>query len=294
VSVDSDDREGLPWSWKVPALESGDQPAMLYEPGNWGDVLKGSWAVLIVEAQAKAQCRRVLRYLDPYAGSPTYPLTAASAQRLSWLGAGRFLDAQALWLEIGRLASTALLVRAAGAACGLEVRLEVFDSDPQRRAAWCEQPGVRVLEAANGEAVLRAADADMVLVDPYDFLDRWPEILPLAVQAAQGGAVLIYLYNKSPRGSGHARNYKRLRDAIERTAPSGVLIGRVPSDVVLPRAFHEVILLAPPGLAESVRPELLRTTKRLACKLSTTGAFEDAGASPKDRGSTGGPRRQRR
>lgn len=61
------------WHWKVPGLEDERQPGLLYEPGNWGDVLKGTWAAVTAGVLAAAiEDHRPLRYLDPFAGMPTY------------------------------------------------------------------------------------------------------------------------------------------------------------------------------------------------------------------------------
>ena len=85
--------------------------------------------------------------------------------------------------------------------------------------------------------------------------------------------MLVYIYNRAPRGGEPVRNYDRFRRELDE-AGSGYVIGRVASDIVLPRAFHEMLLLAPEGVTAPLEEELGRATRQLACKMSTTGCFE--------------------
>ena len=137
-------------------------------------------------------------------------------------------------------------------------------------------PGAEALQISSGEEALHSTDADFVLVDPYDFLAAWKETLPALLSLAQTSAVLVYIYNRSPRGGEPVRNYDRFRRELD-GAGSGYVIGRVASDIVLPRAFHEMLLLAPEGVAAPLEDELGRATRQLACKMSTTGCFEQRG-----------------
>src|SRR5262245_14809337 len=73
------------WRWRVPEQAANKDLRLLYEPGNWGDILKGLWAVLAARAIIQARGRNELRYFDPFAGSPTYPLVEASRRRLEAL-----------------------------------------------------------------------------------------------------------------------------------------------------------------------------------------------------------------
>ncbi len=265
------------WSWKVADPAANRDLGLLYEPGNWGDVIKGSWAEHVARqlaASAAKSGRSEVRYLDPFAGAPTYPLLESVVSRLEWFGSGSFLDAQDPWLREGRLASTGLLVRHAILEVGVTPNVSVFDIDDSRRDAWSKIDGVEVLDAASGIDVIDGARADLILIDPYDFFVDWRPYISSVLDAARRALVLVYLYNKSPRGGGHHRSYLQLRDEIATANDVTLLVGRVPSDAVLPRAFHEVILLGPDGLVAPFRTELSRMTRRLACKLGTTGAFE--------------------
>jgi len=269
------------WTWKVADSAANPGLGLRYEPGNWGDVLKGTWATIVAPAVAVHSSARdraqPLRYLDPFAGAPTYPLLETVVSRLVWLGSSAFIDAQRTWLERGELASTGLLVDAALARARVVATLDVFDLDPARRAAWVDVPRARVLPVDDGLAALEstvALDADLVLIDPYDFFTDWRRTLAALSCAATRATLLVYLYNKSPRGAAVHREYRRLRAALALPAGTELLVGRVPSDAVLPRAFHEMWLVAEPALIDRVRSELSRATRRLACKLSTAGAFE--------------------
>jgi hypothetical protein len=223
---------------------------------------------------------RALRYLDPFAGAPEYSLLSAAAARLGAAppAAARFLELQGPWLRRGRLASTASLVLAAAALAGRRVEAAVYDLDPARREAWRLHP-VRVLEHASGEEALDlAAPPDLLLLDPYDLFDAWGSQLKRALLAARGAPVLAYLYNKAPRGGGYVRQYEQLRKGIAalqaRGDPARLLVGRIPTDAVLPRAWHEVLLLGPPALLDPLAPELAGLTRELAAWLGAQGAFE--------------------
>lgn len=279
--TDELDDSSTRWSWRIPDAGKNAELNLLYEPGNWGDVLKGLWAVRVAgELCATLPAGQALRYLDPFAGAPEYPLVPAAAARLRGLppcGAS-FLALQEPWLRRGRLASTASLVLAAAAAGGRQVDACVFDLDPGRREAWRALP-VRAPAHASGEETLDlAAPPDLVLLDPYDLFDAWGSLLKRALLAARGATVLAYLYNKAPRGGGYARQYDQLRKGLSgllaRGDPARLLVGRIPADAVLPRAWHELLLIGPPPLIAAVAPELERTARELSGWLGAQGAFE--------------------
>ena len=272
--MDGSDQEQRAWSWRVEERSDNKALGLLYEPGNWGDVLKGTWAILLARALARQTTDTPFHYLDPFAGSATYPLTASAASRLEWLGSGPFVIEQARWLAKNELASTGLLVREAALSSAAEVTLEVFDTDPRRLESWKDTPGAQIASASGGEDLLKGGStANLVLVDPYDLFDRWRELSPSIVDVARSSWVLLYLYNKSPRGAGYRRNYRDFRERLKSAAGEAIL-GRVPSDLFLPRAYHEVVLIGPSTLPEELSRDLLRATKNLACKMSTTGSFE--------------------
>lgn len=273
---DSSRKERAGWSWKVEETAQNPGLGLLYEPGNWGDVLKGTWAVEITRelVRSRPPSSGPLRVLDPFAGAPTYPLTDSAARRLEWLGASTFVESQRSWIESGELASTGLLVRTTALACGRPIRVDVFDTAADRLETWAAIPEARRLTVASGEAALRTDDVDLILVDPYDLFDRWPEILPLACAAARKARVLLYLYNRAPRGGGHWRNYGALRRRLDDCGCGAALLGRLPSDLLVPRGFHEVVLLGPSAPSEELQETLRSSCEYLATRLATAGSFE--------------------
>lgn len=269
---------GNDWAWRVASPEQNEELGLLYEPGNWGDILKGTWAGIIISQLPVEQDRgKRLDYLDPWCGAPEYPLLEGAARRLEWLGSCAFIDSQRDWLRQGKVASTGRLVLEGAKARGLDVRMKVFDSDPGRLGKWDEVPGTEALCVSSGEQALADAQADLVLVDPYDYLASWEETLPLLVTLAESSAILVYIYNRSPRGGEPTRNYGRFRQELDRRG-CGYLSGRIASDIVLPRAFHEMLLLAPGSIISAMENELGKATGELACRMSTAGCFEKGGA----------------
>jgi hypothetical protein len=281
------DKKKAPWRWRVGSEAENDRLGLLYEPGNWGDVLKGNWAAIAARWIARARRPARISYADVFAGTPDYSLVPAAAERLASLPPCLFRDLQAPHARSGRLASTALLVEAAAHREGAPLDLHVFDADPERQAAWRAHSGARLLEGPSGEDALLAATTaapppDLTLVDPYDLLERWPRLGALAVRAAARSPVLLYLYNKSPRGGGHARAYdafrRRLHGSLSHApGPSGAILGRVPADPVLPSAFHEVILLGGAAYGSELASELRELTLVIARHVAGQGAFEELG-----------------
>ncbi len=240
------------WSWKVASSETNTRLNLRYEPGNWGDVLKGTWAVTVARALPEG-----FRYLDPFAGAPDYPLLEPVARRLSGLPKTQtFVEAQRPWLEQGLLASTATLVGG---------RAELFDLDPERRGRWPQ--ALPLTDAA--EALGR--ETDFLLWDPYDFAERWSEWTTELARAARRHPVLIYLYNKACRGVSQTRQYESMRRRFEGLP---VLAGRIPSDEWLPRAWHEMLLVDGTGVLERVRDDLTEETRSLASLLAERGAVD--------------------
>lgn len=261
------------WSWKVEDRAQNPELNLRYEPGNWGDVIKGVWALAV--AQAVAEGRERLTYLDPFAGAPSYPVVAAAAERLRALPELAFRAVVEPAASAGTYPSTASLVLTVLPAGGCQVAARLFDADPERRAKWAARDGVQLLEVGSGEEGLgEASSADLILVDPYDLFETWEALVPQALVARQA-TVLFYLFNKAPRGAPAFKRYAALRERIAAEAGEReVLAGRIPSDARLPRAFHEMLLVAPSPVAERVRDPLRRDTRTLARLLAEEGAFE--------------------
>ena len=119
----------------------------------------------------------------------------------------------------------------------------------------------------------------MILIDPYDLGDRWKELWRAALEHGSSVTVLAYLYNKAPRSASLLRRYQDGRAWLEsrlKTEGAGrrLLIGRVPADALLPRAFHEVLLLGSAELSRALTPLLGPTSRALASRLARASAFE--------------------
>ncbi|MFN8613978.1 MAG: hypothetical protein U0931_40980, partial [Vulcanimicrobiota bacterium] len=161
------------WAWKDP-----EQGALLrYEPGNWGDILKGEWLCCWLEHFAGPR----LRYQDPFCGWSEYPVTEPTRARVMAAPARRYAA------HLGY--SSASLVERQARRLGIEFQSILSDR----------------------ETPLQIVDSDLLLFDPYDFFERWPEWNDMLLQAAQERDVIIYLYNKSPRSASQFRQYQSLR-----------------------------------------------------------------------------------
>lgn len=267
----------MSWAWRDRDREKNAQLNLLYEPGNWGDVLKGTWLAILGEHM------NVGRYVDPHAGAKDYPLLEPVRERL------RECPTYSRVAVSGeRLLSSASIVRKLWP----QAECHLNEPDQDRRETWdipCDgRDGRELLEkiqAPNGaagaapkEAAAEAAkgatdrtaeraarSASLVLWDPYDFFEQWSHVIGDLVKL--DCAVLIYLYNKSCRGVSQARQYASLRKRLPQTA----WCGRIPSDGLLPRAYHEMILLNGPP---SARDPLKRATTGLHLALSAQNAFE--------------------
>ena len=85
--------QGGKWTWEPADVEATLGERLRYEPGNWGDLLKGVWAAAIVEHLLQGADK--FFYLDPYSGAPDYPLTDAAARRLEAVSASLLGDLRA-------------------------------------------------------------------------------------------------------------------------------------------------------------------------------------------------------
>ena len=226
----------MEWRWKDPL-----QGALLrYEPGNWGDILKGEWLCLWLEWYAAAG-RSQLRYQDPFCGWREYPVTEPTRQRVQHSPAHRYGNYLGL--------SSASLVERHGLSQGLTVHSQCSDR----------------------EAALEFKPCDLLLFDPYDFFERWPEWNDQLMQASLDRDIVVYLYNKSPRGVSQFRQYQSLRD---RWRGRPMVLGRVPADAVLPRAWHEVWLVGPSASSPELLQNLQQASLALHRHVSDSGAWE--------------------
>ena len=170
---------------------------------------------------------------------------------------------------------------------GIEFRSTVFDIDPESLDLWSARPRCEILDVRSGYNALRnpeALRANWILVDPYDLFDSWREIVKEAVSLARNRLVLLYLFNKSPRGEGFFRSYRELRKTLrhmlqeQKPDAPGTVLGRVPANAILPRAHHEVILLGPARSVETLHAPLTDLTEKLAWEIQREGVLEDPAA----------------
>ena len=281
-----------PWRWKVADPSVTEALGLRYEPGNWGDILKAVWACTVLESllggllkgdvgtDDRARDRRVF---DPFAGRPSYPILPSTAERLERLDGTEWLESWGHLLDSAAFPSTTGLLQLQALERGLVLEATVFDVDSEALESWRGREHVRLVDARDGYEALKgpeAREADLVLVDPYDFFDSWSSARDTVFELARERPLLLYLYNKAARGGGYLRNYRALRRAFAESllaaAPATAgLLGRAPADAILPRAYHEVLLLAPSDTVASVRETLTRRTRELATIIQGDGAVED-------------------
>lgn len=225
------------WNWKN---RDGGRGGLLYESGNWGDILKLLWVAAVVGW--KRRDGRPVDYFDPFAGDVRYPLGRKAAFRLASVRSSGFDFIRRTHLEEGfwpSSASAALLL-----AGGL---VEVWDADAGRRGNWLEMPGVTVPEAESGWdlAANRPTDAaSLWLIDPYDFLAEWRDRLPMLAEKSRAVSILLYVYNRSAKNAESFANYRAFRNALEVLRDGlPVHVGRAAADAFLPRAHHEMVFL---------------------------------------------------
>lgn len=271
------------WSWKSEEPGANAGLNLRYEPGGWGDLFKSAWALEIASALAEAQPEGPLELLDPFAGAPDYPLLEPVRERLVGLPAPGLLEALAGHEE--RYPGTARLILGRW---GSRAQARVFDLDDARRQGWVGRPGVEVLELSDGaEALTKASGTKasgtkpsgspptLVHVDPYDLFERFEGLLHRGLEA--GPCVLFYLFNKAPRSVKARKRYLDLRARLGRLLehdPRELLVGRIPSDAILPRAYHELLFVAPSELCASLREPLGRLARDLHAHIALVGAFE--------------------
>lgn len=223
------------WNWKSKDKKTG---GLLYESGNWGDLLKMLW--LCATVNWKRRSRASVAYFDPFAGDVRYPLGRRTLFRLKQVGLEHFSLIEPDYLRRDVWPSAAAAATAAGAA------VEVWDADPGRRENW--RGAAAVAEGADsGWRLLenRRPDPDALwMVDPYDFLAEWREWLPMLAEKAQTVSILLYIYNRSGKTAEAFANYRAFRNALDDAR--GDLpkrLGRVAADAFLPRCHHEMLFL---------------------------------------------------
>jgi hypothetical protein len=224
------------WKWKG---RDGSRGGLLYEAGNWGDILKLLWLSATIRWKAGAG---KIEYLDPFAGDVVYPLSRDTVLRVRVLELEGFETVRTFLAEKNEWPSAATMAGLLPVG-----KRSVFDADPEKRGRWRETPGVSVLEGISGWEILASRHPDpceLRLVDPYDFLAGWQDFLPIVSGPASGASTLLYVYNRSAGGSQAFAAFRAFRSALI-AARSGLpgYCGRAAGDVFLPRAHHEIYFL---------------------------------------------------
>lgn len=228
------------WNWKN---KDGSSSGLLYESGNWGDLLKIIWLKTVIDW--KQSRNRSANYLDPFAGDLVYPLTGKAKHRIRQIGRNHFAFLQERFLGHD-------LWPSAASGVGRIVRgvVEVFDADPGRRAKWELAENAVLLDADSGWTVVagHGPDPDGVwLVDPYDFLSEWREHLEMLVEQSRSTTIFLYLYNRSAKNEEAFRNYRAFKNALEALHSGPKRFGRIAADPFLPLAHHEMLFLPSEG-----------------------------------------------
>lgn len=246
------------WQWKE---KDGSSGGLLYEPGNWGDIIKGEWLLQLLHdpAFATGLCRS---YLDPFAGMLEYPASCGCRERLALLPESLFLPQavrayldRGVWPAACTLAADCLPIGAA--------KLKVYDKDERRRLLLAESERFLVVGAGCGYELLASAEPHgLVLVDPYDFLAEWHEMLPRVLGTAQRSPLLLYVYNRAGRSRAQMQEYRRFRGALRKEGQSAWW-GRVAADPFLPDCWHEMFFF-PAALSHTFERENLAASLQTA------------------------------
>lgn len=272
------------WEWKD---KSGATGGLLYEPGNWGDLIKGEWLLRTLRfllggcaGNGGAPVAGEFAYLDICAGMPFYPAGRPCAARVRQLPQTLLVRAAAAeYVRDGRWPCSAVIAADFFVQIRVRAALTVFDLDPGRREELRAYPAFGVADVADGYALLPPPVAPgLILADPYDFLAQWPQNLPAILQSAQHSPLLLYVYNRSGRGKERLREYARFRAQL-RDAGVPVLAGRAAADAFLPECWHEMFFLPGPvaggaGYA-AFCAELAQATQTLDGAIRAAAVFEE-------------------
>ena len=221
------------WRWRVSERTANKDLHLLYEPGNWGDILKGLWAILATRTIIEVRGLKIFHHFDPFAGAPTYPLVEASRRRLEGLPLEGLKELQEPYGARGLMASTAVLVRDAAGTSGAQAELKVFDLDPVRKEAWKGEASAQILEAESGEDAIErlrslvdgprpgAGVPDLVLVDPYDLFNHPPSPRLEHCPSLDGAPLLL---QQGSAGPGAMASLPGPSQGDRQGAPAGLLL----------------------------------------------------------------------
>ncbi|MCC8164770.1 MAG: hypothetical protein LIQ31_01150 [Planctomycetes bacterium] len=263
------------WNWKAKDRSDG---GLLYESGNWGDVLKFLWLTAVM--QWKSTRYESVEYYDPFAGDVSYPLGNKTSARLAAANLEYFVGIENDFLKNHRWPSSASAVRPLFSGPAV-----VWEKDETRLSRWRTVRDVTVADGiTSGWDLLErraTGEAAVWLVDPYDILAEWRQWLPRILEQAVTSTVVLYIFNRSGKNNETFREYRAFRNALEDgRGPLLKRLGRAAADTFLARHYHEMLFLPSvtdietPGFEELVE-ELGRRTFALQAAQMRAAVFED-------------------
>ncbi len=268
------------WTWKARQGGHGD---LLYEPGNWGDLLKAAWVVRVAKWLVDARGPDGFGYADPFAGAPVYPLCAQTKIRLDRIGDAKLSTHCAEFVDAGVWPAAAMLVARVCAEVPAG-RIMVFDTHLPRQEALAACGRFSLLQGAHdGWEFVRGSmirETSLVLIDPYDFLQDWRARLEPVLRLARASSVMLYIYNRSARGRERLRDYRDFINALDAGLGSREkYLARVPGDAFLPTAHHEMLFIPGDGVAGAsgftdLVDDLGRCAMRIAAAIDARAVVE--------------------
>jgi len=263
------------WNWKA---KDRNNCGLLYEAGNWGDFLKTLWLSVVLRWKSVEAPEMPTNYFDPFAGAVHYPL--GKKTKFRYLQAGLSdLD----YLKTPFIDNDLWPSSASAAKLLTKGNIEVFDQNQERRESWSTEARVSLLTGESGWKLLadrQPAPNALWLVDPYDVLAEWRNVLSMLVAKAESTTILLYIYNRSAKSRELFADYRNFRNALDDLRGDiPKRLGRVAADGFLPHAHHEMLLLPCRRDAENVRfpalsEELSKATVSLNVALERSAIFD--------------------
>ncbi len=220
------------WQWKE---KNGSSGGLLYEPGNWGDIIKCEWLLQIINFINSLESRNS-EYLDLFAGMPVYPLSCACVKRLASLPEYFLLkNAVTDFTVREKWPSAARLVLEAS-----DMTVNIYDQDHLRCSEW--GPLANNLDLSDGWDFLPLThnhDYGLLLIDPYDLLADWRGVFEKLVETVKNCPTIMYVYNRSGRSRERLRDYRLFINHL-RDREVEAVFGRVSADSFIPDCWHEM------------------------------------------------------
>ncbi len=260
------------WHWKE---GKSDSRKLLYDPGNWGDLFKAAWLTRILPAMNPDQV------CDLFAGAATYELSSRTRSRMQIIADDLLSQAMESFVKDAVWPSAATLCRSLLVP---SAKVTVCDLDEERQESYRHQTGIAVYEPDDAWVVLSdvtkqhntdgirsavcaclSAETGLLILDPFDVLAVWREVMPVIISAAKKTTVLLYVYNRSAKNEERLRDYRAFCSSMEKELGGiSCMRGRIAADGFLPKAHHELWLMGD-GVAKQT--ELAATLEAVTMKL---------------------------